>query len=267
MSHLVRQEIRALIKSGKLLRGTPSFDSPEFEFCLQPDSFDLRIGTVVANGRPVILQPRQYEYMLPPGEMAIVVTEEQVDIPTDMAGEVSPPNYMLNAGLLVLAAPHVDPGYQGPLTARVVNLLDKSYHLSASLHILTIRFYRLSAQTECPYDKNVAYTEKLNRAVQESRDTFNKLFLSEEELVLKRDLRSAAFIEALTWLSVLVPVIAVLVPFSVPFFWRLGQDLSSAHPQLVELVPLFAVIILGPLFLVGYSWFWLWVGRRVFRRR
>jgi len=207
------------------------------------------------------------EYMLPPGEMAVIVTVEEADIPAEYAAEVSPPNYLLNDGLLVLAASHVDPGYRGPLTARVVNFLDKPYRLSRALHILTIRFYRLDESTDHPYRGNVSYQDKVNKAIRESRDTLNRLFPSKDELVLKKDLRSAAIGQALSWLSILVPVIAILVPFSIPVFWRLGQEWSSTRPELMELVPWLTVIVFGPLFLVGYVWIWVWIIRTVLKRR
>lgn len=261
MSHWPRQEIRARISSpsGPLVQNTAPMDSSEFAECLQPDSLDLRIGIVVAGGLEKVQRQGDPPFQLPPGEMAAIITMEIVNIPPDVAAEVSPRLSLLNDGLLALTAPHVDPGYSGPLTARVINLLDRPYRLSFGSPVLTIRFYELKSATDRPCRDKVSMKEKTERALKESRDTFNRLFLREEDIVLKKELRSAAIVQALQWLSLLVPAVAVVLPFSVPFFWNLGTRLSLQQPWLVFPVVIVAGLILLPLFVlylrsVGRLW-------------
>lgn len=267
MSHLPGQEIYHRISgSVPLIANTPQIGSVEFGECLQADSFDLRVGVVVAGGE-VVADQRKPAWRLPPGEMAIIITEETVNMPGDLAGEVSARLSILNDGVLVLAAPHVDPGYRGPLTARVINLMDKPYRMAFGTPMLTIRFYELKERAERPVTEVVSTKKKIEKALKESRDTFNRLFIRPEELVLRKNLRSAAATQALTWLALLVPAIAVIMPFSIPFFWDLGKQLSSTHPELLRPVLGVAGVLLLPLAILYVvaiiKLFWLiWRGAR-----
>src|SRR5574341_966324 len=144
MTHLTKQEILAKVSSRRpLILNTPESTSEEFKESFQPDSYDLRIGPTAVNGRLEITEKQQL-YWLRPGEKAIVLTKEDVDMPANLAAEVSPTNYLLKEGLLVIAPSHVDPGYKGPLTARVINLSNNDYPLKLGDRILTIRFYQLT---------------------------------------------------------------------------------------------------------------------------
>lgn len=266
MSHLSRNKVFDGIKNGKppLVENTPPLDSKEFARLLQPDSYDLRTGLVIADGRPMVPDHGR-EYLLPPGEMAIILTKETINVPASMAAEVSSSNALLSDGLLVITPAHVDPGYQGLLTARVINLRNKNYRLSEDFHILTIRFYSLDSETT-PYDNNVSRDEKISRSIRESRDTLHKFFIDENDLVLKKELRSAAFIEALTWLSLLIPAIVAVIPFTIPVFWELGRTISTTKPELYQIVLQVLILFLGPVVIIGYVVFWSWVVRLVMRK-
>jgi len=235
-------------------------DSGECEECLQPDSFDFRIGVAVAGGLEVVNEAQRV-WQLQPGEMAIIITEESVDLPADMAAEVSPRLSILNEGVLVLTAPHVDPGYSGPLTARVINLLDNPYPLRFERPMLTVRFYLLDRATDRP-SSSVSPREKLDKAIRESRDTFHRLFHSERDLVLKSELHREAFLQGLQWLALLLPAIAVVFPFSVPIFWKLGTQAASQDPWVVVLIVCATLLFLAPLFVlytkvIQKLWRWL----------
>jgi len=54
----------------------------------------------------------------------------------------------------VLNPGHVDPGYNGPLTVKALNLRKTPISISLGLPIFTIVFLRLSESTEHPYNKN-----------------------------------------------------------------------------------------------------------------
>lgn len=247
MSHLARQHIKARLQGAEpLVTGAPPESCAEFDRWLQPDSVDLRIGVVVADGIEVV-DGAHPVWQLPAGEMATIITREKVRLGSDLGAEVSPRQSVLDDGLLVLAASHVDPGYSGPLKARVINLLDKPYRLSADTSVLTVRFYELKEPTQLAYQENVGDKVKLEKALKESRDTFNRLFLREEDVVLRKDLRSAAAVEALTWLALIVPATAVVLPFSIPFFWSLGADVAAKQPTLVWPVVVISGLLLVPL--------------------
>lgn len=273
MSHLARQQIRDLVVSGspRLVDNVAPVGSAEFDELLQPDSIDLRIGSVVAGGVETVAEINTRTWQLPSGEMAIVITREAVNMPANLAAEVSPTLSVLNDGILILAAPHVDPGYRGPLTARVINLRDKAYALTFEKPVLTVRFYRLEIATDRPYSQIVSAEKKVERAIRESRDTFNRLFLREEEFVKRSELKSAAFTEALTWLALLIPAIFVVAPFSAPFFWSLGMKVVTEQPEWARAIGVAAGLFLLPLaviYIVGsMRLIWMWCSGVFTRRR
>lgn len=268
MSHLPRKKIiERLDMKPPLLERTPcrTRDPERFENLLQADTYDLRIGLVASGGRPVI-DGQNNDFMLPSGDMAIILTQEIVNIHLDLAAEVSPPNYLLSDGLLVIAPSHVDPGYSGRLTARVINLREKEYHLKANDHVLTIRFCKLIEETDKPYEKKASDQEKISSAIKQSRDTFKKFILSEENIVLKKDLRREALIEGLIWILILVPTIGMVIPFSkpfFPFFQKLGENLLTGGPMTV--VKTVAVLASVPLLVLALVWGWLWIARLIIR--
>ena len=251
MSHLPRQLLFQRIQQEHrpLVENTAPFHSPIFDECLQPDSLDVRIGAVLANGLRVVDASR-LEWQLPPGEMAIIVTREVVNMPAELAGEVSPRASILNDGVLVLAAPHIDPGYSGPLTARIINLLDKPYLLTFEAPMLTVRFYELILPTDRPSQDSVSMAQKVDRALKESRDTFNRLFLKPEEVVFKDQFRSLLFVEGYTWVALLLAAVAFVIPFSWPFFWSLGAQFLIKYPAWVTPVAVVVALIVIPLFLL-----------------
>ncbi len=247
MTHFSRQEIRdRIVSKPPLVRETAAVGSGEFEEQLQPDSIDLRIGTVAYAGRKRISE-QELTWELPPGEMAILVTAETVQIPVDVAAEVSARQSVLGDGFLVLAASHVDPGYTGPLTARIINLLPVPNPLAYGSPMLTVTFYKLDRASDRPVLVAVSMEEKVQRALRESRDTFHRLFVRPEDLVLRKELRTAAVIQALTWLALAVPAIAVVSPFSISFFWKTGLELSTKHPEFMWAVLAVAALVLVPL--------------------
>lgn len=267
MSHLPRQEILNLLSgTTPLLQNTPALGSQEFEESLQPDSYDLRIGLVAANGEKVI-GDHQEQHMLPPGEMAIVLTRECVNMPLNLAAEVSPPNYLLSRGLLVVVPSHVDPGYAGPLTARVINLLNKPYRLAANEHILTIHFYKLEPATDTGYRHNRSRADKISETIRESRDSSNKLFLNQEDIVFKKELKREATVEALFWVSVLLPAIGVIIPFTIMVTWKWGMNQLERSPWLVDYIFPVLLIILAAFLITGSCIYFAWVWRLLKKRK
>jgi deoxycytidine triphosphate deaminase len=247
MSHLPRQEILKRVQRATqpLIENVPTPDSAEFNKFFQPDSVDLKIGVVVARGKKM-LDSAQRTWDLSPGEMAVIITKELLNVPDNMAGEVGPMARILSEGLLVLAASHVDPGYRGPLTARVINLLDTPYTLKFDERVLTLRFYKLESDTDRSYTDNKTYEERVEEAVKESRKTFNRVLFPEEDLVFKKDLNREAIVHALKWLAILVPPFFVALPVSFRFFWELGEQLYKQNARWVMIAGgiLFAPLII-----------------------
>lgn len=117
---------------------------------LQSCSYDMRIGTIF--GKSIIgRRSSESHVLLQPGDIISVFTLEEVELPDDVAATVFPPNSLSLHGLLVLNPGHIDPGFRGPLSAKVVNISSVPKTIARGGLIFTIVFERLSHSVGKPY--------------------------------------------------------------------------------------------------------------------
>lgn len=118
-------------------------------------SYDLRIGTIFREGR--IIKGKQGagdQVLLQPGEIISLFTLEELDLPANIAATAFPINALSSQGLLVLNPGHIDPGFNGPLTVRVINIRYTPKSIDLGTPIFTVIFERLPQPTN-KYAKNV----------------------------------------------------------------------------------------------------------------
>jgi len=103
------------------VEGRPiDFDDKEKD-SLQPGCVDLRVGRIYIRGREFHSRTDRVE--LPPGALIHIESIERVTLPKHIMGFLVPKNSKSEAGLLMLNAGHIDPGWEnGFLTAEVMNL-------------------------------------------------------------------------------------------------------------------------------------------------
>lgn len=219
---LVHQElIEALEDSPPLV--SDGDGRPVSHETVQSASIDLHVGKVYHRGR-VVLEPnrdrrptgflasicrvsgRNRSYSVPPGQMVIVETRERLTMPPDLVGIVTEPNYLVGKGLLLLMSGHVDPGYEGTLTVRLVNLRRNEYSLKVGEHILTSLFFR-AAKSDAPYTKSKHPEQRERDLIDESNESLVKLLLLPDEYVSKDEFRHEVRSEVI---SIIIPVLAVL---------------------------------------------------------
>jgi hypothetical protein len=75
--------------------------------------------------------------------MIFVITHEDVCMPTNLSGTVYSRNALAKAGILALNAGHIDPGYEGPIVIRLINLRATPWTLTLGTSIFTIVFQTL----------------------------------------------------------------------------------------------------------------------------
>lgn len=89
---------------------------------VQPASFDLTVGRVFTpcteeqnkHGEPV----GETQYILKPGRTAIVLTREELKMPSNLVAIGFPPSKDMSArGILMTNPGQVDPGYEGPFVS------------------------------------------------------------------------------------------------------------------------------------------------------
>jgi deoxycytidine triphosphate deaminase len=152
MGVITKEEILRRIKDENLIRNPNRDDSGNI--LIESSSYDLCVGTIVwKDGStkdtktihldPTIANGPQLHTTLHPGQMLLVVTKEDIKMPVDLSATVFSRNKIARDGILALNAGHVDPGYEGPIIIRLINLRAIPYTLYLGAPIYTIVFQKL----------------------------------------------------------------------------------------------------------------------------
>jgi deoxycytidine triphosphate deaminase len=160
MSVLAFPELERRIRAGELILNARSRAG---RLDIQPASYDLTAGRAVwkepSRGlagqalREVAYDPSisltgQATVYLQPGQMLSIITYEEIRMPADMCGTVFSKNGLALKGIFAFNAGHVDPGYQGPIVIRLINLRSTMCTITLGEPIFTIVFERLEVTEE-----------------------------------------------------------------------------------------------------------------------
>ena len=157
------RDIRRQIARGRIVV------EPYDDDAVQPASVDLRLGSpllVEDTARLALIDPRQQSdmqwrrveldesvpYALHPGEFALGITAENIEIPDDIVGRLDGKSSLGRLGLVVHStAGFVDPGWKGRLTLELSNLSSIPINLYLGMKSSQISFVWLSSPAERPY--------------------------------------------------------------------------------------------------------------------
>lgn len=92
------------------------------------------------------------QFTIPPGQLAILITEETIKIPTDLLAFISIKAGIKFKGLVNVSGFHVDPGFHGKLKFSVYNAGSEGLVLERGQQAFTIWFAQFDRATERPYD-------------------------------------------------------------------------------------------------------------------
>ena len=142
---------------------------PHDDDAIQPASVDLRLGSpllIEDTARLALIDPRlqsdmqwreveldeSVPYPLQPGEFALGITAENIEIPDDIVGRLDGKSSLGRLGLVVHStAGFVDPGWKGRLTLELSNLSSIPINLYLGMKSSQISFVWLSSPAERPY--------------------------------------------------------------------------------------------------------------------
>lgn len=144
---LVDEEIKKYVSSGEV--GIVGFS----EKCLQPASYDLRVGEeafTVSAARVINIQ-NEGLLEVQPGDFALIMTYEKLRLPSNMLGRFGLRSVYARMGLLATAGPQVDPGFEGKLVIGIVNFSSQSIKLSYLTPFCSLELHRLSREVMNPY--------------------------------------------------------------------------------------------------------------------
>ncbi|HEX8191681.1 MAG TPA: dCTP deaminase [Allosphingosinicella sp.] len=146
MSTLAYQDIKGLIDERNLV-------APADPGCIGPASYELRIGSALMLGdresKPIAIGQ---EFVMRPFSHLLIGTLEQVNMPDDLAADLSLKSKFGRSGFFPWYQGFVDPGYQGHLTLSVVNMSSHPVLLKGGMGMCHIIFRKLSGSTSKAYD-------------------------------------------------------------------------------------------------------------------
>ena len=151
MAILTQKQIIDQLDQGKLIKNARKKDNGVFD--VEAASYDLSVGTAVCkkhNRKPFQKKHqtlsidqeklKQKTVTLSPGQMVFVITHEELMLPNNIYGTVYSRNSLSQNGILALNAGHIDPGFNGPITIKLINLRSIDYTFSLGEPIFTIIF-------------------------------------------------------------------------------------------------------------------------------
>ena len=151
MSVLAFPELERRITTGELITNPRKRNG---RLDIQPASYDLTAGRAIwKDPKLQKLNEEQYDPSKPielqatvclePGQMLSIVTHEEIRMPKNLCGMVYSKNGLALKGIFAFNAGHVDPGFEGPIVIRLINLRANQYTITLGQPIFTIVFERL----------------------------------------------------------------------------------------------------------------------------
>jgi dCTP deaminase len=118
---------------------------PFEESCLQPASYDLRVGryAFASSLREKVDLSQKGILRIEPGEFAVIETLEKTEFGNQIAAQLGLRSEYARQGLLMLSGPQVDPGFRGVLIVRLINLAPIPIVLAYGSPFLTMQFFHL----------------------------------------------------------------------------------------------------------------------------
>lgn len=185
MPILNRRDIHEHIAAGRLV--LHALQEPGGEFVVEPASYDLRAGIVLwkdedsskieqrdfDGSREQIQQP---VITLRPGQMVFVVTHEELKLPPTVSATVYSRNKLQKQNILALNAGHIDPGYEGPIMIRLINLSSIAWPLRLGDAIFTTIFHIVKDGDELKAHGSRTKQETVDAAVKTAAEAFSNPF-------------------------------------------------------------------------------------------
>jgi deoxycytidine triphosphate deaminase len=188
-------------------------------------SYDLSVGKVIAtNGR------KRNAMILKPQGIVEVVSRESVKLPKNVLAYAMVKTSLCNEGILPLNIGIVDPGYEGPISATLLNFGKKPFHLSRGRVFLRLTFHECE-ESRIATVSQIGYKDYLEDRVQKVLN-FDETFLN-----LKATVETATrhfltkLIPYASGFALVLALFAFLVTLGVGYVnrgvWSTREDLKS----------------------------------------
>jgi len=164
-------DIRRYIEQGRI-RVTPPLPPEQFgscsvdfrlgnEFSVFEHSkhayIDLREKTPIQDLMRTIVVPENESFLLQPGEFALAITEERLELDDDILGRLEGRSSLGRIGIIVHGTAGLfDPGWRGKATLELSNLGRMPVALYPGMRICSFTFEQLTTPSSVPYHKKAS---------------------------------------------------------------------------------------------------------------
>jgi len=157
-------------RSETLCAKLPTLIQPFSADRIKHAAYELSLGseyflTSESTGTKTLIKPGD-QIAIPPGQFALLITEEIVEVPADALGLISIRFKYKEPGLINISGFHVDPGFRGRLKFSVYNAGPTPIHLTSGCPVFLLWFLGLDQQTS-----DVYLGDRKNQASLSDRDT------------------------------------------------------------------------------------------------
>lgn len=174
-------------------------------------TYDATVGCIIQEGQEIAGS----SFKLPPRGIVWVVSAETFEMPSDVTGLATLKTQWTHQGVLALNVGVIDPGWNGPLSATLVNLGNSPFTIRQGEPFFRILFHDHAIATVSPTIKSM--DEYKNDTLLRSR-LFSPTFLNMQNLtneVADEVLRIPRWGFILTLVATVIAVLAIFLPIAI----------------------------------------------------
>lgn len=193
----------------------------------RPSTYDATVGSIIQQGREI----KDECFQLPPRGIVWVVSNEIFSLPGNVTGLATLRTTWTHDGVLALNVGVVDPRWQGPLAAAIVNFGNSKFEVRRGEPFLRIMFHRHETVRCNPVVKN---KDIYKREILAKSKMYSSTFLNMESLVpevAQKVLSMPRWLSALTIIGLILAVLAIFAPIS----WSVFSDYRSGQERISRL--------------------------------
>lgn len=180
----------------------------------RPTTYDATVGCIIQEGKEI----SQNNFKLAPRGIVWVISAETFDVPDNATGLATLRTTWTHDGLLALNVGIVDPGWNGPLAAAVVNFSQDSFMINKGDSFLRVVFHGHGPAHAPKIEKT---REQYNRDILAKSVKFSPTFLHMDKLVSEVSdevFSLPRWAQYIALFGFVVALLAIFVPISVSVF-------------------------------------------------
>lgn len=192
-------------------------------------SYEVCIGNIILNQEKEVIMLDEYKLL--PGGIVTVISKETVKLPRNITGYAMVKTSLCNEGILPLNIGIIDPGYEGPISAMLLNFSKKEFLLNKNKDFLRLVFHECYESDK--YDpKQRLYTEyleeKKNKAINFAPQFLNlDLYIKEAAQKFNEEFKNTLW-KVIPILAGGIAFIALLIT-TFSFLVTLGVNYGNRH--------------------------------------